>query len=147
MERVLFVCTGNTCRSPMAEALLKNKTKDIEVRSAGIHAFPGCSASLNAIEALKSKGISLEHESQPLSQELLEWSSVILTMTNQHKQVILNSLPELKDKICTLFEFANENGMNADINDPFGGSLEVYQATAEEIEHLLEKIIEKRNEP
>lgn len=143
VERILFVCTGNTCRSPMAEALLKSKVKDVEVQSAGIHALTGSPASMNALGALKEKGINFEHQSQALTEDLIHWASVILTMTNNHKQVILNSFPELKDKVYTLSEFVNEDELNLDIIDPFGGSLEMYQSTAKEIDQLVDKLIKK----
>ncbi|WP_216829958.1 low molecular weight protein arginine phosphatase [Alkalihalobacterium elongatum] len=145
MKRVLFVCTGNTCRSPMAEAILKQKTNNqLEVKSAGIYANPGSQASEQAIEVLKERGIACDHRSQPLSHELLEWASVVFTMTGNHKQFILSQYPEMGEKIYTLKEFALGNeGFTGDVVDPFGGSVEHYRLTADEIEKMVEKIIKK----
>ena len=74
MENIFFVCTGNTCRSPMPEALLRHHGNEFyQVKSAGLFAIPGDPASQNAILALKNKGIETNHSSQQINEELLEW--------------------------------------------------------------------------
>lgn len=139
--RIMFVCTGNTCRSPMAEALLKQKAAQIEVKSYGISAFPGSEMSQGAKEALKEKGIEVTHKANNLSEEALEWATLVLTMAEAHKQMIVSYYPHMKEKVFTLKEYAN--GERGNVNDPFGGSLSVYRDTLQEIEALVDQVIEK----
>ncbi|MDG4658497.1 low molecular weight protein arginine phosphatase [Ectobacillus antri] len=142
--RVLFVCTGNTCRSPMAEALLRHHGQDVfEVKSAGVYAAHGSDASAHAKEALSEKGISIEHQASQLQEEQLLWADIVLTMTEGHKQTILHYFPEIKEKVSTLFEAAS--GTRGDISDPFGGSLRTYQQTRDELENLILNFIKKHS--
>lgn len=106
VKRVLFVCTGNTCRSPMAEAILNEKgSGEFEARSAGVFAEKGQEAHPHAIAALKKKGIRLTHESKPLTRSLVDWADLILTMTESHKAQVHHRFPEAHDKIFTLKEY------------------------------------------
>jgi protein-tyrosine-phosphatase len=149
---ILFVCTGNTCRSPMAEALFKNMIKDgeFEVRSAGLAAIDGQPASQHVTEVLKKRDIAHTHSAKMLDQELIQWADLILTMTFAHKMGILNSYKESHGKVFTLKEYVTEEDeleseemLNWDIADPFGGDYELYQACADEIEASLQKLIKK----
>ncbi|WP_017725985.1 low molecular weight protein arginine phosphatase [Halalkalibacterium ligniniphilum] len=145
LKRVLFVCTGNTCRSPLAEALLRHKLKDhsqVESRSAGVHAFPGSSASEGTQTILSERGIEMNHSAQPVTEELLDWADVVLTMTQGHKQLLLAHAPHQQEKIFTLKEYALGSVEELDVSDPFGGSLDVYRQTAVEIEECVDKLIE-----
>ncbi|MBB6453939.1 protein-tyrosine phosphatase [Salirhabdus euzebyi] len=107
MKNILFVCTGNTCRSPMAEALVKHKTNKIKARSAGIFAGHGQPASRGTTEALREKGILLRHQSQPVTQDLINWADLILTMTTNHKQSLVMQFPQVDDKVYTLKEYVD----------------------------------------
>ncbi|TFB19245.1 low molecular weight protein arginine phosphatase [Filobacillus milosensis] len=146
MERVLFVCTGNTCRSPMAEATLRHKRNDLEVQSAGLMAGMGQEANPKAIDALREKGVEgFDHKSQPLTETLLEWADVVLTMTSHHKLNIEMDYPRYRDKVFTLKEYTRleMDDPNPDIADPIGTSIETYKLTLEEIEIYIDRLKDK----
>lgn len=147
MKQILFVCTGNTCRSSMAKAMFDNmladdKNSDIRTESAGTAAFEGMGASENAVEAMRDMGIDLEsHRSKRISSKLVDESRLILTMTRTHKMQVLTAYPQAQGKVYTLKEFAGEEGYNKDISDPFGMSLKAYKACAAEIRESLTKVM------
>ncbi|QJC98047.1 low molecular weight protein arginine phosphatase [Bacillus mojavensis] len=142
---IIFVCTGNTCRSPMAEALFKSIAEteglDVSVRSAGVFASPNGKASPHAVEALFEKRIALNHVSSPLTEEHMEAADLVLAMTHQHKQVIVSQFERYRDKVFTLKEYVT--GSRGDIIDPFGGTIEIYKETRDELEALLQQLAEQ----
>ncbi|MCM3714269.1 low molecular weight protein arginine phosphatase [Halalkalibacter oceani] len=142
-KKILFVCTGNTCRSPMAEALLRSRAADVEVKSAGIHALPSMPASDGTRAILEEKAIAPDHTSQAVSADLLTWADLVLTMTRSHKEAIQLLFPETSEHVHTLKEFVDDESEEVDIADPIGGSLEDYRQTAKEIERCLDKLTHK----
>ena len=139
---ILFVCTGNTCRSPMAaymfDRIATEMGIDVRVESAGVFATEGEGSSSEAIIVMKKYGVDmLSHHSQPINTELLEKSDLILTMTEGHKMLLSEYAG---DKTYTLSEYEGEEG---DIPDPFGGDVEEYEECAERLNVLLKKLAEK----
>lgn len=142
---VLFVCTGNTCRSPMAEMLcrkmladrLKCRHEDLEdrgviVMSAGIAAMVGGHASPEAVEVMRARGLDLRfHETQPVSEPLVRHADHVFTMTQAHRQAILVQWPGAAERTFTLC------ADGADVVDPIGGPLERYERCAAQIEREL----------
>jgi protein-tyrosine-phosphatase len=155
---ILFVCTGNTCRSSMAEGIFKSMLQEmnienINVSSAGISAFEGDAANEKAIYTLNKKGIDIRnHRARQLTKKIINESDLILTMTNNHKNTILNVLPEYSHKVYTLKEYAcivnkEEAPVKVlDIADPFGSDYNTYEKVSEEIEKQLNKIIKTMGE-
>lgn len=144
---ILFVCTGNTCRSPMAAALLKDMLREkgihnIKVESAGIATHPNEKANPLAQKVMEEQGIQVtDHRSKQIQVELLKQSDLILTMTDGHKNAVLSAEPSIWNKIFTLNEYAGIK--EKDIPDPYGLTIQEYQITAQEISKALEKIIDK----
>lgn len=107
MERILFVCTGNTCRSPMAEVIFENKktSENLQAKSAGIHAAEGLPMSEGSRAAISKQGIQESHQSQALSPELFNWAEIILTMTENQKRTIIEQYPNANNEVYSLKEY------------------------------------------
>jgi len=150
VKHILFICTGNTCRSPMAEALLRQGLQQkmaknqipYEIRSAGIMAGMGLPATLEAIQVMQEYGIDLsQHRSQVLSQRHLQWADLILTMTASHRKHIISQFTIRPNRVYTLAEFSGAE--RVDVVDPFGSGIEAYRQSARQLQVLIEAIIKQ----
>lgn len=139
---VLFVCTANICRSPMAAALLlahaekHGQPTAFRVESAGTWGIEGQPASTNTQRVLSQRGLSLEgHHARTVTQDLLTGASVIIVMTRDHKHALAAEFPSIRQKLHLMSELA---GLEYDISDPYGGPLEGFELCANDMAALIE---------
>jgi len=144
---VLFLCTGDTCRGPMAagltaKLLLDLGVRDIEVRSAGVMTVNGLLATAETAQLLKAVSATLErHRSTPVSVDLLKKCDLILGMTPLHVQHALRMTPEIKGRVFLLKEFTRSDLKKVQIDDPMGNTLEVYKKVFSEIKSACQKFV------
>lgn len=149
-ERVnlLVICTGNICRSPMGEGLLRDRLDKAApgrfvVRSAGTISQDGLRASLSAVEVMKERGVDIStHRSRPVDEDLMEWADVVLTMTSDHLGDLHDRFPESTDKIFMFSSYPNGDLEGAaDIPDPMGSGIETYREVGTRIEQEVERML------
>jgi len=181
-KRILFVCSGNTCRSPMAETLLRSMLEarlgrlpsGLEVTSGGVSAVPGASPTVQAVMVMAERGLDLStHKARQVTADMVRQADLVLTMTRSHREALLKLAPEAAGRVFVLNEYCRgaagrrthgrlepravpgdgsgpcsedqaadpDQPADPDIADPFGGSFETYQETAQAIEAALGPVV------
>lgn len=156
MVRILFICTGNVCRSPMAHYYaqkLANESSKPElyyIESAGINAYDGDRATDSAIKVMNKYNVDLsKHTATNIANSGIMESDYVITMTNLHKRILIEMFPEKKDKIYTLRELVYDNPEYLDIDDPWGYNLDIYEDISKQIIEAVDifmKNLEAENE-
>lgn len=152
-QHVLFVCTGNQCRSPAAEVMFKTLAREaglaVTVESVGTHAWDGVPAQPATVQAASLLGYDLtSHESRPVTKALLERADVVLAMAEEHVRWLADAYPEDEDRVHLFRRYCEgkrDRGARPtdDIPDPVGQPLAVHEACLRAIETLLKQLVER----
>jgi protein-tyrosine-phosphatase len=152
VTRVLLVCTGNICRSPLAEVLMRRVLAeraadgDYRVESAGTGAWEGASASEGAyLVGLENELDLSEHRARLITRELVQQSDLVFTMARHHR-IRVNELGGER-KTYLLGEYAGLKGAEAEVKDPFGGDLAIYRETFSQLDDLVRKTVNRMLDP
>jgi protein-tyrosine-phosphatase len=143
---LLFVCSGNTCRSPLARAIAERLVAErgwthVRVDSAGTAALPALPASPHAIAVAQERGLDLsQHRSQTLTHEMMEWADLILVMSPSQLLAVADFGGA--EKVALATEFLSP-GLGTSIEDPFGGDMDAYRRTYDQIQEAVERVLVK----
>ncbi len=143
---VLFVCTGNTCRSPMCEGYFRKLAREANApavccASAGTCTCNGLPASRNSILVMQENGEDISgHTASVLSGQLAAEADLIITMTASHRAAVLERFPEVREKVHLLNEYRSDSRKNTGVADPYGGSPDVYRNCFEEMKEPLRNL-------
>ncbi len=151
MRKIMFICTGNICRSAMTEKMLQKRITEegledkIQAFSAGLYAYSGDVPTYEAIKVMRELyGIDItKHQAQNVRDFPMEEMDVILCMTHAHKATLVALFPKLKDRIHLIKEYV---GLTGEVIDPYGGTLTIYTNCAKELKEYIELLIKKEEE-
>jgi len=153
--KIMFICTGNICRSAMADWLLKKKIEDIgrndiEVYSSGVHAYDGDMSTWEAKSIMEDEyDVDMKsHRATNIKNSNIENMDLILCATTAHKIAVIEMYPTLKEKVFTMKEYVDYNREyhhKIDIKDPWGYDIDTYRSCASEIDECLELLLKKIN--